>query len=187
MIIDLLIIFPILTFTALGLKDGMVRKGIALAATLAALVIAHLLMNDMASWYADEFDLEQGSAVFYGYFTVFFGLILLQSLIFRLTAHDYMVGGIADRIVGTFLGFLQGAFIMSAIFMILAIQRIPTRTYRIDSRLYYSVLNLAPQFLDFALTTVPVTTEEIKTKTGQSLDDLMKPQDIKKPAPTEKK
>jgi len=188
MIIDILIIFPILAFTALGLKDGMVRKGIALGVTLAALVIAHLLMNDMATWYGNEFDLEPASAMFYGYFTVFFGLILLQSVVFRLTAHDYKVGGIADRIVGTFLGLLQGAFIMSAIFMILALQRIPSRTYRVDSRLYGTVVNLAPQFLDFTLTTVPVATEEIKAKTGQRLDSLTKPEDgAKKPAPAEKK
>ena len=188
MIIDIMIIFPIIAFTALGLKDGMVRKGVALGATLAALVIAHLLMDDMAKLYVDEFDVEPSSAVFYGYMTVFFGIILLQSLIFRLTAHDYKIGGIADRIVGSCLGLLQGAFIMSAIFMLLALQRIPSRPYRVDSRLYGTIVNLAPQFLDFALTTVPVTTEEIKAKTGQRLDDLTKPQSgAKKPAPTEKK
>lgn len=188
MIVDILIIFPILAFMALGLKDGMVRKGIALGVTLVALIVAHLMMNDMASWFAEEFDMEQGSALFYGYFSIFFGLILLQSLIFRLTAHDYTIGGIADRIVGSFLGFLQGMFIMSAIFMVLALQRIPTRTYRVDSRLYSSIVNLAPQFLDFMLTTVPVSADEIKEKTGQRLDELTKPETgAKKPTPTEKK
>ncbi len=53
---------------------------------------------------------------------------------------------------------------------------------------YSTVVNIAPQFLDFTLTTVPVTTEEIKEKTGQRFDELTKPQSgAKKPAPTEKK
>ncbi len=184
MIVDLFIIFPVITFAALGLRDGMVKKGIALGVTMVALVVAHLVMNEMATFYVEEFGTEQSDAVLYGYFTVFFGLIILQSIIFRLTAHDYKIGGIADRIVGSFFGFLQGLFIMSAIFMLLALQRIPSRPYRVDSRLYSTIANIAPQFLDFTLTTVPVTTEEIKEKTGQRLDDLTKPQ---KKSPNEKK
>ena len=188
MIIDIMIIFPVLTLTALGMRDGLTKKGIALFVTLVAVVVAQLTMDDMAGFFVDEFDVERSDAVLYGYFTVFFGLILLQSLIFRLTGHDYKIGGIADRVVGAFFGFVQGLFIMSVVFMMLALQRFPSRPYRVDSRLYSTVVNIAPQFLDFTLTTVPVTTEEIKEKTGQRLNELTKPQGgTPKPAPTEKK
>lgn len=188
MIIDLMIIFPVIVFTALGMRDGMVKKGIALFVTLTAIVVAQLTMDDMATWYVNEFDVERSSAIYYGYFTVFFGLILLQSLVFRLTAHDYKIGGIADRIVGAFLGFLQGIFIMSVVFMVLALQRIPSRTYRVDSRLYGTVVNIAPQFLDFTLTTVPMTSEELKEKTGQRIDEITKPEGgAKTPVPAKKK
>lgn len=188
MIVDLFIIFPIIALTTLGFRDGLAKKGLALLVTLIALVLAHLVLNDMATFFVDEFDADRVDAVQYGFFTVFFGLILLQNLIFRVTAHDYKIGGIADRLVGSFFGFLQGLFIMSAVFMMLALQRIPTRTYRIDSRLYSGVANIAPEFLDFALTTVPVTTQEIKEKTGQRVDELTKPQDeTPKTPPNEKK
>lgn len=188
MIVDLLIIFPIFTLSILGMKDGMVKKGIALLVTLVAVVLAQLTMDDMATMYVEEFDVERGTAVFYGYFTVFFGLILLQSLIFRLTAHDYKIGGIADRVVGAFFGFVQGVFIVSVVLMMLAIQRIPSRIYRVDSRLYTTIVNIAPQFLDFTLTTVPETSGELKEETGRRLDEYTKPRGgMQRPATTGKK
>jgi len=188
MVLDLLIIFIVLTLTALGLKDGMMKKGVALIVTLIAIVVAHLTMDDMATAYVDEFDIDRSTAVFYGYFTVFFGLILLQSLIFRLTAHDYRIGGIADRVVGSFLGFVQGLFIVSVVFMMLVPQDIPSRRYRIDSRLYGTIVNIAPQFLDFTLTTVPQTGEEIKQEAGQRINEYTKPEEVvKKPSAPEKK
>ncbi len=188
MIIDLLIIFPVLTLTTLGMKDGMVKKGVALFVTLIAIVVAHLTMDDMATIFVDEFEMERSNAVFYGYFAVFFGLIVLQSLIFRLTAHDYKIGGIADRVIGSFLGFVQGLFIMSVVFMMLLPQNLPSRTYRTDSRLYGTIVNIAPQFLDFTLTTVPETTGELKEGAEKRIDEYTKPQEPpKKPAATEKK
>ncbi len=183
MIIDLLIIFPVIALCVLGFKDGIVKKGVALLVTFFAMIIAHLLMNDMAEFFAMEFDLERVDAVIYGFYTIFFGLIFLQSLMYRLTVSDYKIGGIADRFVGSGLGLLQGLLIMSVVFMMLALTGFPSRQYRIDSRLYKSVVNIAPQLLDFTLETVPETTQELKGQTKERLDEFTKPDT---PAPAQK-
>ncbi|MEX2117128.1 MAG: CvpA family protein [Bacteroidota bacterium] len=183
MIIDLMIIFPVITLCVLGFRDGIVKKGIALLVTFAALISAQLLMSDVADFYVEEFDLERGEAVIYGFYSVFFGLIFLQSLIYRLTASEYKIGGIADRFVGSGLGLLQGLLIMSVIFMMLALRGFPSRQYRVDSRLYKPILNIAPQVLDFTLETVPEATEDLRGETKERLDEFTKPDT---PAPAQK-
>ncbi|MBI2619982.1 MAG: CvpA family protein [Ignavibacteriales bacterium] len=175
MIIDLFIIFPIIVLCVLGFRDGLVKKGIGLLVTVIALVLSQVFLDDMAGFYVEEFDIERSDAVMAGFFTVFFGLIFLQSLIYRLAAHNYKIGGIADRTVGSLLGLFQGLVIMSVIFMILALQRFPSRQYRIDSRLYTSVVNVAPMLLDFTLEVVPETTQEFKGKAEERIGDFTKP------------
>jgi uncharacterized membrane protein required for colicin V production len=182
MIIDLMIIFPVIALCVLGFRDGIVKKGIALLVTFSAMIIAQLLMSDTAEFYMSEFDLERSEAVIYAFYSVFFGLIFLQSLMYRLAASDYKIGGIADRFVGSGLGLLQGLLIMSVIFMMLSLNGFPSRQYRNDSRLYKSVVNIAPQLLDFTLETVPEATEELKGQTKERLDEFTKPD---KPAPTQ--
>lgn len=184
MIIDLMIIFPVITLCVLGFRDGIVKKGIALLVTFAAMIIAQLLMNDIAEFYIMEFDIERGDAVIYGFYSIFFGLIFLQSLMYRLTASDYKIGGIADRFIGSGLGLLQGLLIMSVIFMMLSLRGFPSRQYRNDSRLYKPVVNIAPQLLDFTLEQVPEATQELKGETKERLDEFTKPDT---PAPTQKK
>lgn len=181
MVVDLMIIFPVIILTTLGFKDGLVKKGVGLLVTFVAMIVAQYVLNDVATMFAQEFDLERADAVVWGYYAVFFGMIFLQSLIYRLTANNYKIGGIADRLVGASLGFLQGILIMSVVFMMLALQRFPSHQYRVDSRLYKSVANLAPQLLDFSLNTVPEVTGEIKDKGQERIDELTKP------APAEKK
>jgi len=175
MVIDLIIIFPVITLCVLGFKDGLVKKGIGLAVTIIALVVAQLLTNDMAEFYVNEFDTDRRDGVILGFYTVFFGLIFLQSLVYRLSGSEYKIGGIADRMIGSFLGLLQGIIIMSALFMMLNLTGFPSRTYRNDSRLYKPVVNAAPQILDFILEVVPEKSEEIEGKAKERLDELTKP------------
>ncbi|MEX1138860.1 MAG: CvpA family protein [Bacteroidota bacterium] len=184
MIIDLMIIFPVITLCVLGFRDGIVKKGIALLVTFIALIVAQLVMNDVAEFYIMEFDLERVDAVIYGFYSVFFGLIFVQSLTYRLTASEYKIGGIADRVVGSGLGLLQGLLIVSVIFMMLSLTGFPSRQYRTDSRLYKAIINIAPQLLDFTLETVPEATRELKGETKERLDEFTKPDT---PAPAQKK
>lgn len=187
MIVDLMIVFPLIILTALGFKDGLVKKGIALLVTFMAMIVAQTVLDDVATLFAGEFDLERADAVLYGYFAVFFGMIFLQSLIYRLTASGYKIGGIADRMVGASLGFLQGLLIMSVVFMMLALQRFPSRQYRVDSRLYKPVANLAPQLLDFTLNVVPEATMDLKDKSKERLDEFGKPKAPQPQSPAGKK
>ncbi len=182
MVIDLLILFPVVALSVLGFRDGLVKKGIALTVTFAAMIVAQLTLDDMARFFVDEFDISPGEAPLYGYFTVFFGMIFIQSLVYRLAGHGYKIGGIADRTVGSVFGILQGLLIMSVVLMMLGLLRFPSRTYRVDSRLYKSVVNIAPQLLDFTMNVVPETTGELQEEAKTRVDEFTKP-DQKKAAP----
>lgn len=175
MIIDLIIIFPVIALCVLGFRDGIVKKGIGLVVTIIGLVVAQLLMHDMAEFYVDEFDTDLPGGTILGFYTVFFGLIFLQSLIYRLSGSEYKIGGIADRIIGSGLGLFQGIIIMSAMFMMLNLTGFPSRQYRNDSRLYKTVVNVAPQMLDFILEVVPEKSGELQEKTKERLDEFTKP------------
>ncbi|MBI4418076.1 MAG: CvpA family protein [Ignavibacteriales bacterium] len=183
MIIDLFIIFPVIALCVLGFRDGIVKKGIGVVVTIIALIVAQLMVNDVAEFYVNEFDSDRTDAVILGFYTVFFGLVFLQSLIYRLSGTEYRIGGIADRIIGSILGLFQGLVIMSVIFMMLNLTGFPSRSYRNDSRLYKPVVNIAPQILDFTLEVVPEKTGEIKGQAKERLDEFTKPD---KPAPKQK-
>ena len=181
MVIDILIFFPIVALSVLGFRDGLVKKGIGLVVTFIAMIVAQMLLDDMARFFVEEFDVSPGDAPIYGYFTVFFGLIFLQSLTYRLAGQGYKIGGIADRVVGSVFGVLQGLLIMSVIFMMLGLLRFPSRTYRVDSRLYKPVVNIAPQLLDISM--------NVEEQAKERIEELTKPAPSqgKPPARSEKK
>ncbi len=172
--LDLLLAVPIIVAILVGFRDGLVRKLVAIAATVAALFLAQFLMADAGNALVEAFDVDKSSAPVLGYFSVFFGILILQSLLYRLLAKGYKIGGIADRIIGSVLGFVQASIVVSAILMMLATQGWPSRQARKESRLYRSLVNIAPSLLDTSTTLLPEAQERLK--------ELTRPQPVA-PAP----
>ncbi|MBI4428541.1 MAG: CvpA family protein [Ignavibacteriales bacterium] len=148
MILDFLIMPPIILTTMLGLRDGIVRKGVAILATVAALYFGQVFMHQAGSFYIENFEVEQSSAPVYGFMSVFSLVLVIQSLFYHLVTKNYKMGGIIDRVGGSFLGFVQGIIFMSCLLWIFSLQGVPSPKTAKQSELYRPVVNVAPQILD---------------------------------------
>ncbi|MBM4160539.1 MAG: CvpA family protein [Ignavibacteria bacterium] len=181
MIMDLLILFPIIGFAALGFRDGLVRKLVAIVVAILAMFIAHFLMQDVAKLLIDLSNAQPATAPMTAFFTVFFIIFVLQIVLYRFLAHNYRIGGIVDRIIGSVIGIAQGVLMVSIMFMIFTLQGPPSRRLIWDSRLYRPVVSIAPVIKDYLSNLVASGQESVEqlTAPGETKPDstAQKPQE----------
>jgi uncharacterized membrane protein required for colicin V production len=166
MLLDLLIITPLILYLALGLRDGVVRKLVAIAVLIAGLFIGQLLMQPFGNFLASRRIVNSSDAHMYAFLFIFLGMFIVQSLLYRLITSNYKIGGVADRIGGTVLGFIEGMIFISSILVILALSGFPDKETSRDTRLYKAVVNIAPQILD--LSSIVNPEQSAKSKDGDS-------------------
>ncbi|MCX7983308.1 MAG: CvpA family protein [Bacteroidetes bacterium] len=163
MTLDIIIAIPILIAILLGFRDGFVRKIFSLGFIVLGLYIAQITQHQLGKTLLAIGISSPENAPSRAFNIVFWGVLILQMLLYRLALGKYKVGGVADRIVGAVLGFIQGVIIMSTILMVLATHGSPRRTLTRDSKLYKSIVNVAPQILDIITIVSDETTKAIKT------------------------
>jgi uncharacterized membrane protein required for colicin V production len=146
--LDLLLISPLVLFTLLGLRDGLVRKLVSIGAIILALFLAQAYMHDAGEFMKENIGTAPGSAPTMGFLVIFAFVTLIVSVIYRVTSDNYKIGGIPDKTLGAVLGFVQGALIASSLLLMMAFQGMPSRDAVRDSRLYKPLVNIAPQILD---------------------------------------
>lgn len=155
MVLDLFIIGPIIVFTSLGLRDGIVRKLAACIALLIGLIVGHYFMHNMSEFLIANAGIDPSDGPTYGFLTIFLSIAIIQGILYKVITGGYKIKGIADRLGGTIIGFFEGLLFLSAIFYILTLSGTPSRATTRDSRFYKSVVNIAPQILDLVTTFNP--------------------------------
>lgn len=170
MILDLFLIVPLILFTLLGLRDGIVKKLVGIASIILGLFLGQGYMHDVGQFLVENMGTTPSSAPAMGFFWIFLFTTLVTSIVYRITSNNFKIGGIADRVLGAVLGFVQGALIASSLLLIMAFQGIPSRTTARDSRMYKPLVNIAPQILDFG--------SEAGSETIKHIDSLTRP-DVK--------
>jgi uncharacterized membrane protein required for colicin V production len=173
MTLDFLFILPLIVFAVLGFRDGMVRKLVAIASVIAAMFIAQTFQYDLGKVLRSELNVDPASAPVQAYYLIFIGIILMQSLLYRLLAKGYKIGGIADRIIGSALGLFQGMLIFSVILVMFSLQGIPSKKVSRESRLYGVLISIAPRITDIATTALPEVKESFKELTAPSQQQEM--------------
>jgi uncharacterized membrane protein required for colicin V production len=162
MLLDILIFIPIILYLSLGLRDGTVRKLVAIAAIIVGLILGQIYMHDVGNILAGRVGITHEEAPMYGYLTIFFSIFIVQSLLYKYTTGSYKIGGVKDKVGGVIFGFIEGALFVSSLLFILAMAGFPNRETRRDTRFYAAFVNLAPQILDFTSTVGPDTLDKFK-------------------------
>jgi membrane protein required for colicin V production len=171
MLLDILIFIPIMLFLSLGARDGIVRKLVAIFVIILGLILGQIFMHDVGGILAGRGGISHEEAPMYGFLVVFFGLFILQSLLYKYLTGSYKIHGVIDRIGGVILGFVEGALFVSSILFILAMSGFPNRETSRDTRFYRTFVNIAPQILDMTSTIGPDTLEKLKeVSTPESLN-----------------
>jgi len=170
MLLDLILISPLILYTLLGLRDGLVRKLVSIGAIILALFLGQMFMHDVAEWMVGNLGTSAANAPTLAFACVFLFVTLLVSIAYRVTSGNYKIGGVADKVLGSVLGFIQGALLASSFLLFLAFQGMPSRETIRDSRLYRPLVNIAPQILDLGAEIGPGAVKNIQelTKPGGS-------------------
>jgi len=162
MLLDILIFIPILMCILFGLRDGIVRKIVAIVVLIAGLILGQLYMHDVGQYLVEHGGASQGNAPIYGFLSIFLGLLLVQGFFYRIVTKNYKIGGIADRIGGIVLGFIEGVIFVSSLLFIFAMSGFPGGSTKRDSEFYKSVVNIAPRILDLTSTAAPEVLDKLK-------------------------
>ncbi|RPI01579.1 MAG: CvpA family protein [Ignavibacteriae bacterium] len=171
MLLDILIFVPILFCILFGLRDGIVRKIVAIIVLIAGLILGQLYMHDTGSYLVKHAGASPENAPLYGFLLILLGLLVIQSLFYRIVTKNYKIGGLADKVGGVVLGFAEGVLLVSSLLFIFAMADFPDRTTKRDSQFYKSVVNIAPQILDLTSSVGPDSFEELKEMgTSRAID-----------------
>jgi len=148
MLFDIIIIGPMLVFTLLGLRDGIVRKLVAILFLIVGLILGQLYMRDVGQFLSDNGWIHSDDSSMYGYLFIFLGVAILQGVVYTILTKGYKIGGFADRVGGLILGFIEGALFLSCLLFIFVQTGFPSYEMKRDARLYKPIVNIAPQILD---------------------------------------
>ncbi len=166
--LDLLLVSPLIIFTLMGLRDGIVRKLVGIGGIVLGLFLAQGFMHDLTDFLTSAAGSTQQGSPGLSFSVIFFTVTLATSIIYRLVSGNYKIGGVADRVLGMALGFVQGALLVSSILFMMAFSGSPSRRTAEESRLYKPLVNLAPQILDLGAELGPGAVKNIEelTKPG---------------------
>ena len=166
MLIDLLILFPLIVFGALGFRDGSIRKLVAITVVIIGMFLSQYVMHDFSEFLRDNMHIQPATAPMTAFFMTFFMLFFLQSLLYRFITDNYKIGKIADRVIGVVLGTIEGLIIISVVIFVLTMKGPPSRKTIWDSRLYVPTAAIAPQIMDFFANLIPNATKSIEKLTS---------------------
>ena len=162
MFIDMAIVLPIIFGGVLGFRDGSVRKLASIAMTFGAMFVAKFFMNDLGGVLTDQLQSDPSWAPLHAYLIIFFCIVFLQSVLYRVLTDKYKIGGLADRLGGVVFGGVHTALVISVVLTIFAIKEIPSERTTRESRSYELVRNVSATLLNLVTQTVPQASETIE-------------------------
>ncbi len=149
MLIDLLILFPLISFGALGFRDGSVRKLVSIVVVIITMFLGQFLMHDIGDYLRENLRVQSATAPQMAFFMIFFIMFFLQAVLYKFLTDSYKIGGIVDRVIGSVIGLVQGIIVISVVIFVLTMSGPPGRKTIWDSRLYQPTASVAPGIMDF--------------------------------------
>ncbi|RKY94227.1 MAG: CvpA family protein [Ignavibacteriae bacterium] len=147
--IDIIIIVGVLIGFILGFKDGFIRKLIGVLGFALVIITAALFAGKLGSIIEAVFDIEFYLAEIIGGVVLFFGVILVFTLLKRIIHPFDRVNNIINQLVGGAVGIVQILFFLSAILLILNIFDLPDNSVKKSSAFYENTSELLPLTIDY--------------------------------------
>ena len=160
--LDLVIIITVLVGFILGFKDGFVRKLIGIIGFILAIVLASFYKNDLGKMIEYAFGIEIYLSEIMGAIVIFFGIILVFTLLKRIIHPFDKVNNLINQIIGGVVGIFQLLFFLSAVFLLLNVFDIPAKSVKESSALYDITYKVIPATIDFLASYTPDTKKIIK-------------------------
>ncbi len=160
--IDFIIVVTVLVGFVLGFKDGFVRKLIGLIGFVLAIVVAVLFKAKLGAMIEYAFGIEYYLAEIVGGIAIFFGIILIFTLLKRIVHPFDKVNNLINQIVGGVVGAVQLLYFLSAVFLLLNVFNVPSNSTKKSSAFYEGTYKIIPLTIDYLNDYTPRTKEIIK-------------------------
>ncbi len=152
------IIFVIIGFF-LGLKDGLIKKIISLAALIAAIFISITFSHEVKKLVMQFTSLDALPAMIIAFSIIFVVSFIFASILSRLLKPRDGVISLINKLMGGVVGVLQIWLLLSAVFIFLNLFSFPDKESRISSHLYSFTFSLIPNTFKVIEKVVPSTKE----------------------------
>jgi membrane protein required for colicin V production len=161
-LIDALILIGVLVGFILGFKDGFVRKLIGIIGFATAIFCAVYLSGKLGSMIETALDIELYLSEIMAGILIFFGIIIIFTIIKRVVHPFDKVNNLINQLVGGIVGVIQILFFLSALFLIMNVFDFPNTKSRKTSVYYDNTSKILPLTIDFLSTYTPEPKQIIK-------------------------
>jgi len=158
-VVDIVIALVLLCFGSLGFWDGLVKKSFAIAALLIAIVAATKFMNPLGEFLITVSALPGDVALTVAFALIFVGIMVLGRVIYGFREEKSGVFLISDKVAAIWLGFLEGAAVVSLVLVLLGIFEIPSAETQQRSFFYKRLVVFAPWIYDNIVGVLPQSNE----------------------------
>lgn len=157
--IDILTVIILLFFGFLGFKDGFVKNSFAIVALLIAIVAATKFMNPVGEFLMSELNVRGDVAITTAFGLIFVGIMVLERFIYGFRDEESGVFLMWDKIAAIWLGFLEGAAVVSLILVLLDVYGFPSAETQQRSFFYKKLIGFAPSIYDNVVGVLPESNE----------------------------
>ncbi len=169
-LLDILLVIIVGSSIVTGFLAGFARVGIGFIATISGLMFGFWFYWIPADWFRHHFNSSVTIANLLGFFTVFFGFVMLGAVIGKLLSKLFKWTGLSwlDRLMGAAFGFVRGGLIAIAmVSVLLAFSPKPLPNWMVDS----AVLPYAIDASDLVAALAP---SAVKDAFRESMHDIQK-------------
>lgn len=161
-LVDALILIGVLVGFILGFKDGFVRKLIGITGFVVAIFCAVYLSGNLGLMIENAFQIEFYLSEIIAGILIFFGIIIIFTIIKRVVHPFDKVNNLINQLVGGIVGVIQILYFLSALFLILNIFSFPDEENRKSSVFYDNTFKIIPLTIDYLSTYTPQPKQIIK-------------------------
>ena len=148
-LLDALIIIGVLIGFILGFKDGFIRKLVGIAGFIVAVILAVFFAGSLGLMIENAFGIEYYLSEIIGGVVIFFGVLLIFTLLKRVVHPFDKVNNLINQIIGGVIGSIQILYFLSAIFVIVNVFNLPEKETRNNSIFYNSTYQLIPLTIEY--------------------------------------
>lgn len=143
----ILLVFLLIGF-ALGYKDGLIRKLIALVGFILAIILAIQFSEDAGIFLQPIFGNDIYLSEIVGGFVIFLLVIFVIAILKRVIHPTDKVNQFVNQILGGLIGTIQMVFFISGFLLFLNLFSVPAKETRDESLLFYPVYKVIPTSID---------------------------------------
>jgi membrane protein required for colicin V production len=138
-----------------GYRAGFVKKVIGIICLVLALVLATKFSADVNELLFESIGISGRTGFILSFLIIVVSITLIQSILYRLLIKD-MVDALWNKILGLFVGVIEGGLFISIGLIILSVYlHLPSEKTKASSELYKPLKNFSPMVFDQVNTFLP--------------------------------